>query len=372
MDDGEPRMGASRPRRSGDEIIQLVIRLVLLAILIYWSIIIVEPFIAILAWSVVLAVALYPAYLWLTSRLGGRPRLAAVIMTLVVFAVFLGPAAWLGIGLVDGLRSVSDQLTSGNWTIPVPPDGVKDWPLVGEPLFDFWSKASTNLESAFKELTPYLKPLAAPLLAIAGSAGTGTLKFLAAVVVSGFLFPAGPNLVASVRAMVERIVPHRNEDFIALVGATIRTVAQGVIGVAMVQSLLAGVGMKMAGVPNAGVLAFGVLVLGILQIGSTPILIPVAIWIWMVKDVGSAVLITVYLLLVGLSDNVLKPLVMGRGLSTPVLVIFIGVIGGTLAHGIVGLFVGPIVLAVAWQLLTAWVREERAESASSDASAAKT
>ena len=156
--------------------------------------------------------------------------------------------------------------------------------------------------------------------------------------------------------MLAHIVPERSEDFVALAGATIRTVSQGVIGVAVLQSLLAGIGLKIAGIPNAGVLAFAILVLGIVQIGSAPILLPVVIWVWTAKDVGTAVLITIYLVLVGVSDNVLKPMLMGRGLSTPVLVIFIGVMGGTLAHGIVGLFIGPIILAVAWELMMAWSR----------------
>jgi predicted PurR-regulated permease PerM len=160
--------------------------------------------------------------------------------------------------------------------------------------------------------------------------------------------------------MLIRIVPQRSADFLTLAGATIRTVSQGVIGVAVLQSLLAGIGLKIAGVPHAGVLAFAVLVLAIVQIGSLPILLPVIIWAWSVKDIGTALLITIYLVLVGLSDNALKPLLMGRGLSTPVLVIFMGVLGGTLAHGIVGLFVGPIILAVAWELLMAWIRDEPA------------
>ena len=359
MDTDQTRPSASRPDRSGEEVIQIAIRLGLLAFLIYWSVILLRPFIPILAWSVVLSVALYPVFDWLSVHLGHRPRTAAVITTLVVLAVFLGPATWLGLGLVDGLRSISDQLTSGDLGIPSPPDNIRDWPVIGAPLYDIWEKASENLDAAFRLLAPHLKPLAGPILAIAGSAGTGTLKFIASVLIAGFLFPSGPKHVAAVRAMLARIVPQRSADFLALAGATIRTVAQGVIGIAVLQSLLAGVGLKIAGVPHAGVLAFAVLVLGIVQIGSAPILLPVIIWIWMVKDVGSAVLITIYLVLVGISDNVLKPLLMGRGMSTPVLVIFIGVMGGTLAHGIVGLFVGPIVLAVAWELMMAWVSEGR-------------
>lgn len=359
MDIGRTTSSTSRSDRAGEEVIQIAIRLGLLAFLIYWSFILLRPFIPILVWSVVLSVALYPAYDWLSAHLGHRPRTAAVIITIVVLAVFLGPATWLGFGLVDGLSSISDRLTSGDLEIPVPPDGIRDWPVIGLPLYDIWKMASDNLGVAFRQLAPHLKPLAGPILAIAGSAGTGTLKFIASVLIAGFLFPSGPKHVAVVRSVLTRIVPQRSADFLALAGATIRTVAQGVIGIAVLQSLLAGVGLKIAGVPHAGVLAFAVLVLGIVQIGSAPVLLPVIIWIWTVKDVGAAVLITIYLVLVGISDNVLKPLLMGRGLSTPVLVIFIGVLGGTLAHGIVGLFVGPIILSVAWELMMAWISEDR-------------
>ena len=362
MDIDEKPTAALRPSWSREEVTQIAIRLGLLALLIYWSFLLLQPFIPILVWSVMLAVALYPAFDWLSSHLGHRPRVAAFLTTLVVLAVFMGPATWLGIGLVDGLRDVSDYLTSGDVVIPSPPEGVRDWPLIGPQLYDFWEKASDNLAATFREVAPHLKPLAGSILSIAGSAGTGTIKFLLSVIVAGFLFPSGPQLVAATRNMLAHIVPERSKEFMALAGATIRTVSQGVIGVAVLQSLLAGIVLKIAGVPNAGVLAFAILVLGIVQIGSLPILLPVIIWIWTARDVGAAVLITILLVLVGVSDNLLKPILMGRGLSTPVLVIFIGVMGGTLAHGIVGLFIGPIILAVAWELLMAWSREEPASS----------
>jgi predicted PurR-regulated permease PerM len=187
------------------------------------------------------------------------------------------------------------------------------------------------------------------------------------VVLAGFLFPYGTRLVAAIRRIQARLVAQRGQDFVALAGLTIRTVSQGVIGVAILQSLLAGIGLKLAGVAHAGVLAFAVLVLAILQIGATPVLIPVTIWIWATTDFTPALLMTIYLLVVGLADNVLRPMLMGRGLNTPMLVIFIGVLGGTLAHGIVGLFIGPIILAVAWELMMAWIRDDQAEAVSPDA-----
>src|SRR5579871_2013723 len=284
MDTEKRHPTAFQQARSGDEVIQIAIRLGLLAFLIYWSFIILRPFIPILVWSAVLSVALYPAYDWLSTYLGKRPRIAACILTIVVLAVFLGPAAWLGVGLVDGLREISDQLAVGDLEIPSPPDSVKDWPLVGTWLHDLWETASVNFQAAFRQIAPYLKPLAGPILAIAGSVGTGALKFFAAVVIAGFLLPSGPGLVVAIRNILVRIVPHRSADFVALAGATIRTVAQGVIGIAVLQALLAGIGLKIAGVPHTSVLAFAILILGIVQIGSGPILIPVIIWICTVKD----------------------------------------------------------------------------------------
>jgi predicted PurR-regulated permease PerM len=351
---------------SGDEVIQLAVRLGLLAFLVYWSFVLVRPFIPILVWSMVLAVALYPPYDWLSAHLGDRPKLAAATITVINLAIIIGPVTWLGLGLVDGLQGLAGQLGTGDLAIPSPPEGVKDWPIVGAQIYTLWEHASTNLSAALREFAPYLKPLAGSVLAFAGSAGFGTLKFVAAVALSGFLFHYGPRMVTATRRIQARLITQRSQDFVALAGLTIRTVAQGVIGVAVLQSLLAGIGLKLAGVPHAGVLAFAVLVLAILQIGSAVVLVPVMIWIWATKDVAVALPLSIYLVVVGLADNVLKPMLMGRGLNTPMLVIFIGVLGGMLAHGILGVFVGPIVLAVTWELVVAWVREERAGAALPD------
>ncbi len=344
---------------SGEDEIQLTIRLALLALLIYWSFVVIRPFVPILAWSVVLTVALYPVFNWLSRLLGNRPKLAAIILTAINLGIVIGPATWLGLSAVEGVRSFAAQLGSGTLVIPSPPAAVKDWPVIGGKLYGLWDQASTNLRALLGEAAPQLKPVAGTILGLAGDAGMGALKFLVAVVLAGLLFPAGPRLVAGGRSFLSRVVAERSENFLVLAGATIRSVSQGVIGIAVFQSLLAGIALKLADVPRAGLLAFAVLMLGILQIGSAIILIPVLIWLWSARDFTTALLMTLFLVPVGLADNVLKPIVMGRGLTTPALVIFIGVIGGTLAHGMVGLFIGPIILAVAWELMTAWIREDR-------------
>jgi predicted PurR-regulated permease PerM len=266
-------------------------------------------------------------------------------------------------GAVDGIRDLAGQMTAGEVHVPSPPQSLRDWPVVGPQLFDLWDQASTNLRSLLREVLPYLKPFAATLLGFAGDAGVGTVKFLLSVVVAGVLFPYGPQLVAAGRDFLSRIVPDQSEHFLDLAGTTIRAVAQGVIGVAIVQSLLAGIAFKLAGIGVAGLLAFVVLLLSIVQVGGAIVILPVIIWIWTDKEFPIALLLTVFLVAVSLLDNILKPLVMGRGLTTPALVILIGVIGGTLFHGIIGLFIGPIILSVAWELTIAWIRTDRAPRA---------
>lgn len=343
----------------GEEVVQLVIRLGLLAALIVWTLILIRPFISILAWSVVLAVALNPAFQCLAKALGGRPKFAAAILTLVILGILIGPAAWIGLGAVEGVQEFAGQLAAGQLAIPSPPAAIKTWPLIGSPLYELWDQASTNLRPVVQQIAPHLKTFATMLLSLAGDAGLGAIKFLLSVAVAGVIFPYGSQLVAAGRSFLSQIVPEQSEHFLELTGATIRAVSQGVIGVAVLQALLAGAGFKLAGIPSAGVLAFLVLLLSIVQIGATVVILPVIIWIWTDKDVTVALLLTLFLGGVAIIDNILKPLVMGRGLTTPTLVIFVGVIGGTLAHGLVGLFIGPIILSVAWELAAAWLRIER-------------
>jgi predicted PurR-regulated permease PerM len=361
------RRGALRTLRqlfSGEDVIQLVVRLGLLAGLVVWTFVLIRPFVPILAWGIVLAVALNPVFERLARLLGGQPKLAATILTLINLAILIGPATWLGLNAVDGIKDLATRINAGELAVPSPPESIKGWPMVGPQLYALWDQASTNLRPVLQQVVPHLKPFAGKLFGLAGDAGVGAIKFLLAVALAGLLFPYGPRLVEAGRRFLSHIVPEQSEHFLELAGATIRAVSQGIIGVAIIQSLLAGIGFKLAGIPSAGLLAFIILLLSIVQIGAMIVLLPVIIWIWTAKDPVTALLLTVFLGIVGVLDNILKPLVMGRGLTTPTLVILVGVIGGTLAHGIVGLFIGPIILSVAWELTAAWIREDRAVRAS--------
>lgn len=338
-------------------IVELALRLGALGLLLYVALTLIQPFIAVAIWSIVIAVALSPAYERLARWLGGR-RLAAALMTIASLLVIIGPATWLALGLIDSLRAISAELDFSALTLPAPPPAIKGWPLIGEPIYQFWDLASTNLRGALVKIAPHLKPLGTVLLRVAAETGTGTIKFFAALIVAGFLFAPAPRLVEAVRTFARRLLSDRGEEFVALAGATIRAVSRGVIGISVLQALLAGIGLMVAGVPGASLLTSAVLILGIIQIGPSLVLVPLVIWSWFSMDTMAALLFTAYLVPVNLLDNILKPLVMGRGLQTPMLVILVGVIGGTLAYGITGLFLGPIVLAVIWELTATWVSEQ--------------
>jgi predicted PurR-regulated permease PerM len=339
-------------------VIGLAVRLAFLGLILFLALSIIRPFLETMAWSVVLAVALYPVFDLLATWLGGRRRLAAALITILLLLTVFGPVTWLGLDLVDVPRMIYARLDSGAISVPPPIETVKNWPLIGDPIFQFWELASTNLSAALVKVAPHLKPLGITLLGAAGSIGTAILQFLASVIIAGFLLSPGPALVEAVAGFLHRRVSSRGEEFMQLAGATIRNVSQGVIGVSLLQALLAGVGLMAVSVPGASLIAFGVLILGIIQIGPSLIVIPVIIWCWMTKETSTALLFTAYIVPVNLIDNVLRPIIFTRGLKTPMLVIILGVIGGTLSNGIIGLFVGPIVLAVTWDLLVAFMREK--------------
>jgi predicted PurR-regulated permease PerM len=336
-----------------DQAIETAVKIALLAVLAYASWSVIAPFLTIGIWSGVLAVALYPIYAKLASWIGSKA--SAALLTIVSVGVVLGPLAWVGYGMMHGIEFLVDGLEHGRPLVPMPPDSVKTWPLAGEQIYHAWHLAATNVKALLAELGPRLRPLAPRILQIAQNVMLGLLEFLIAIIITGFLFEPGPRIVERVSRIFDRLLRPRGRDIVGLIGATIRNVSRGVVGVAVLQTALAGLGFVLAGVPGAGVLSFVALVLGILQIGPSLVILPVVVWSWTEFATLPAVLFTVYMLAVGFIDNILRPIVMARGLSTPMPVIIVGVLGGTLSQGIMGLFLGPVVVAISWQLALAWL-----------------
>jgi predicted PurR-regulated permease PerM len=337
--------------------IELAIHVAVIGFLGYWTFTLIAPFTPIILWSVVLTVALYPVFDWLSALLKGRRRWAAALITVLGLVVVIGPVTWLGIGLVEGLRELMEQLSAGKLSIPPPAEAVRSWPLIGQPLYDFWAQASTNLGSALAPLAPQLKPVGEILLGAAGSAGMGTIKFLVSVVITGFLFTPGPSLLAATKFFARKVDALQGEAFVDLAGATIRAVSRGVIGVSLLQAVLAAIGMTAVGAPGASLLTVTILALGIVQVGPWIVVGPLILWGWASLTMGPALGFTICMVTVGLIENIVKPFAMSHGLKTPMPVTFVGVIGGVVTHGIGGLFVGPVVLAVAWEVAKTWISE---------------
>jgi len=354
----DPSSGTPPAARGQSIVVDIAIRLAFVGLVAYWSLLLIGPFIIVGLWGVILAVALYPTFIWLRKRLGGRGRLAAALLTLTLLVIVFGPASLLATALIENLQQLAAGLAEGTLRVPPPDEAVRDWPIVGKNLYQSWLLASTNLAEALDRLGPQVRPMARFLLAAAASAGVGVLQFVASVIIAGFLYVPAERLVSGIRAFAKRVVARQGEHFVALAGSTIRNVARGVIGVSLLQSLLIGLGLLAAGLPGAGLVTLGTLVLGILQIGPGLLVLPTIIWAWLTLDAVSALIFTAYMIPVTLLDNFLKPIVLAHGLTTPMLIIFVGVLGGTLAHGLIGLFVGPIVLAVGYELLLLWVTQK--------------
>ncbi|MGA0617354.1 AI-2E family transporter [Paracoccus sp. KR1-242] len=355
---GSPPAAPDRIELIEARVVDLVIRLILLGLFAYLSLALIRPFLAITTWAVILAVALAPVHDWLTRLLQGHRRLAAMIVTLAALCVVIGPVAALTSNMVESVQSLVERANSGQLKLPPPPARLETLPLVGQQIHDFWTSARANLESVVLSYHRILAPIGAKMIALVSQLGLDLLKFVLSIVLAGLLLIPGPRLAGWGRRIAARIVAPRGEQFVDLATVTVRNVSRGVVGIALLQGILIGVVLQAAGVPSAGLLALIILFLCILQIGPALIVLPVLIWSWLTMTPAQALLLTVVLVPLTFMDNVLKPMLMGRGLSTPTLVIFMGVIGGTLSFGLIGLFLGPVVLAVFHDLVLTWLQHD--------------
>lgn len=339
--------------------LEAAVRIGLVILLIAWCFEIVRPFIVPIVWGVIIAVATYPGYLRLKSWLGGRGRLAAVLATLILLILVLGPTIMLTGTLVESTRGLAADLSKGTLTIPPPAESIRSWPLIGEELDSFWRLASGNIQAALEQIKPEIKAVGSWLLATAAGTGFALLQFVAAILIAGVLMANAAGGSAAAYRIATRLAGEHGAAIADLAESTVRSVARGILGVALIQALLAGIGFIVAGVPAAGLWALLCLLLSAAQIGIAVILIPIIIYLFNTADLVTAVGFLIWSIPVGLLDNILKPILLGRGVKTPMVIIFIGAIGGFLASGIIGLFIGAVILALSWELFLAWLDMEQ-------------
>jgi predicted PurR-regulated permease PerM len=335
--------------------VEAAVRIGLVVGLVVWCYYIVKPFVTPVLWAVILAVALFPVFKWLKSKFGGRGGLAAGVLTIVFLGILIVPIALLSTSTIESVQTVTQGVQDGTLAVPPPPDSVAEWPVVGEKLFLFWTQAADNLQKFFSRYRQQLRPVWAFVVGQAASAGAAALLFVISILIAGLLMAKADGAVAATTAVATRLVGEDGESMVNTAGATIRSVVQGVLGVAIIQSLLSGVGMLLVGVPGAGLWAGLILILAIMQLPPILVLGPVIVYVFTSASTVTAVIFLIFALVISASDAFLKPIFLGRGVAVPMPVILIGAIGGMMFSGIVGLFIGAVVLALGYQLATAWI-----------------
>ena len=334
---------------------EILIKAVLLGVIVYYAFLILKPFIIPVLWGVILAVALAPLIQKLEKILKIKRTILVTLFTLIAVSGLLVPTYLLSESVVDSSRELVLEIHSGNIVLPSPTENVKQWPLVGEKVYALWNSAALNLESTlmkFKpELTEYSKQILGTVMGTLGS----IFGFVLALIISGVFLAKAESGVKAYQSILHRIVGQDAVEWSILSAMTIRSVAQGVLGIAIIQAIFALIGMVLIGVPFAWLWAFIVMFLTIIQLPALIILGPVIAYVFSYADPTPATIFAVYTVIVGASDGVLKPIFLGRGVDVPMLVILLGAIGGMMLSGVLGLFVGAVGLALMYKLFMAWL-----------------
>lgn len=337
--------------------LETLIRAGLIAVMTLFCFRIFSPFLDLMLWAVILAITLYPLQRKMRSKLKLSNGYTATLLVLITLCILTIPTLLLGSSLLSSIQHAATLIRGDNMHIPLPPDTLGSWPLVGQPLQQLWMSAATDLPALMQSHTPQIKEVSLSVLGKLAGLSLGFLIFVGALIVAGIVMAYGESGHRSAIQIVSRLCgPSKGAKITQLCTATIRAVALGVIGIAFIQMLLVGLGFVFMGVPGAGLLALAVLLIGIVQLPATLITVPVIVFVFATEGAStSTIIFAAYVFVAGLVDNVLKPLLLGRGVNVPMPVILIGALGGMVTGGVIGLFIGPVLLAVGYQIFWQWV-----------------
>ena len=341
-----------------EKIVDILIRLGVLFLLIGWCFDILKPFVLILIWAAVISISLFPMYSGLGKLFGGRRIVPAIIITLVMLSILLVPSTLVGTSLFDGLNHLRQMYMDGEPLIPAPGDTTKDWPGITKPIVDIWRMASVNLQAVIMKYSTQLQTVGALVLSLLAGIGMGVLQFMVSILIAGVLLAYSESIVGVTHKIFIKLAGSNGVHFAEVTVGTVRSVVKGILGVAVIQAAMAGLGFFVAGVPFAGLWTIACLILAIMQVGVGLIAIPIAVYMFSVTDSVTATILAVWLVITLLSDNILKPILLGRGAPAPMLVIFLGSIGGFIYNGFLGLFLGAVVLAIGYKIFMEWLNTE--------------
>ena len=345
------------------DLTDILIRFSLIAFLVVMSVKIFSPFLGLMLWAVILAVTLYPLHQRLAKRLGDKQGRAATVVVVSGLLLIGVPTAMLAGSTADFVHETYSAFQNDTITIKQPAPSIAEWPVIGKKLHTLWSQAANDLPALLQKMQPQLGNFTKSMLSFVGGAASGMFQFLFSLIIAGIMMAYGRSGSEAMSKIIRRLTgPKKGEQLYQLSTATIRSVSMGVIGVAFIQALLLGIGFVWADVPAAGLLAIVVLIFGIAQLPAAIISLPVIAYVWWSGDsTMSNVFFTVYFLVAGFADNVLKPLFLSRGVDAPMPVILLGALGGMVTAGLIGLFVGAVFLALGYVVFMDWVSEGEAE-----------
>lgn len=352
------------PRNTGFDtlfvrnMVEAALRIGLIFVLLLLTYDIIRPFIVPIIWGGIIAIAAFPLTKRLERLLGGRRGLAATLLTLFLILILVVPCYQLTEALLRTAKAVSEKITSGELQIPGPNPAVADWPLVGDKIHALWSLAHTNLQEAVTELAPRLKTVATHAASTIGAGLASVLMFVVSLIIAGgFMTYAEGAAAGSHRLFVRLGGLSPGGEWADMCVATVRSVLQGVVGVAVIQTTLCAIGLFALGIPGAPIWSALILFLAIAQLPTLIVAGPLMLYAFNHYETTPAAIFAVWMMIAGVSDTFLKPLLMGRGLDIPMPIILMGAIGGMIAAGIIGLFAGAVVLAIWYKLFNSWMEQ---------------
>jgi predicted PurR-regulated permease PerM len=338
--------------------IDLTIKLLLIVSLLVWCIMILLPFLIPILWGSIMAITLYPFYTRVVKLLKGKKALASSLITALLLVILIVPFVWLVSSVIGSARDLLAALRENTLVIPPPNPKVANWYLIGEPLYNAWKNLNMNLEATILKYSTQLIAIGDRFLGVVKSVASNFFLLLLSMVISGIFLVNTEKSHSSAVSFAKRLTGQGGEDFIQMIVLTIRNVAKGILGVAFIQFVLMGAVLIAAKVPLAGLWALLVLLFAIVQLPVGIVAVPVIIYLYSAREPLPATVWSVLLLLLGLLDNVLKPWLMGKGAPVPMLVIFLGAIGGMIMSGLIGLFTGAIILSIGYKMITLWLQGE--------------
>lgn len=343
---------------STQKIVDTITPLALLYVLITWCFTVIKPFVVVLVWGAIIAIAVFPIYNRLVKLLHRRKIISAVLVALFMFSLIIIPAWFISESVLSGINLLRESYEQGQPIIPPPGDLVQNWPSITKPIINIWQHASDNLQEALLEHQEQVTSVGAWLFSALSGLGKGIIQFVISIALAVVFLIYSDKLKDVALKIYKKITPVHGETFLTLSVNTVRTVIKGVIGVAAIQAVMAGIAFYMIGIPFAGIWTIVCLILSMVQIGSWPVLLSMAIYVFSTQDTLTASLFAGWMIVVVMTDNVLTPLLMGRGSSVPMLVIFVGTIGGFMAIGFLGLFVGAVTLSICYKIFMVWLTGE--------------